>query len=247
VAHRRIPDPPSASGLLRLARADAVLCVSDEIRRRLLALGVGCSGQPRLETVHSSADALSLAGPACELPGSPVLGYLGWFRRHKGLDLLLDALPAVRHQHPGLKLHLVGTGDEEGALREQVRRLGLAACVTFHPFQDQPGPWLAAFDLFILPSREEGLGSVALQAQALGVPVLGTLTGGLPEGVAHDRTGWLVEAGSAPALSAGLLEALEDPARLQAWGEAGPAWVEQGFSPAAMARRTLELYRELGA
>lgn len=247
VAHRRIPDAPSAGGRQRLARADVVLCVSEEIRRRLAASGLGASGRPRLETVYSSAEALSLPATPLSLPGQPMLGYLGWFRRHKGLDLLLEALPAVRQRHPDLHLHLVGAGDEESALREQVHRLGLESCVSFHPFQDQPGPWLAALDLFILPSREEGLGSVALQAQALGVPVLGTRCGGLPEGVAHDRTGWLVEAESVPALSAGLCHALADPARLRAWGAAGPAWVEAGFSPAAMAKRTLAIYRELGA
>lgn len=244
VAHRRIPDAPSPAGLRRLARADAVLCVSEEIRRRLAELGLGHSGRPRLECVHSSAD-LPGSTIARRLDGEPCLGYLGWFRRHKGLDLLLEALPGVLSSHPGLVLHLVGAGDEEPALRSLCLRLGLECCVRFHPFQEDPWPWLAALDLFILPSREEGLGSVALQAQALGVPVLGTRAGGLPEGVAHGRTGWLVEAESAPALEEGLQHALSDPGRLQEWGAAGPAWVEGGFSPAAMARRTLEIYREL--
>ena len=242
VAHRRIPDLPRHDGLRRLRGADAVLCISAEIARRLAATGLGAGGKPRLETVHSSVEELERTSlrPAI-LAGSPVLGFLGHFRRHKGLDLLLRALPALLPAHPGLVLHLVGGGVEETSLRALAAELKLGDAVRFHPFTDQPLETMAALDLFVMPSREEGMGSVALQAQALGIPVLATTAGGIAEGVAHGLTGWLVEPESVPALAEGLRRLLDDAAWRRSLGEAGPAWVREHFSAALMAHRTLSI------
>lgn len=247
VAHRRIPDRPSAAGLRRLARADLVLCVSDLIRARLETWGVGSGGRPRLLTLHSAADLPVTRPQAVPLAGEPVLGFLGHFRRHKGLDLLLEALPAVLGRHPDLVLHLAGEGTEQAFLERRATELGVRARVVFHPLPGDAAAWLAGLDLFVMPSREEGLGSVALLAQALGVPVLATTAGGIPEGVAHGRTGWLVDPGSAAALAEGLALALGDPVRRRDWGSAGPAWVEERFTPEALSRRTLDAYREARA
>lgn len=244
VAHRRIPDRPSPGGLRRLDRADLVLCVSDLIRTRLESWGLGAGGRPRLLTLHSAADLPETSPRAVALAGNPALGFLGHFRRHKGLDLLLEALPAVLPRHPGLVLHLAGEGAEQTTLESLAAERGLAVQVVFHPLPADAAAWLAGLDLFVMPSREEGLGSVALLAQALGVPVLATTAGGIPEGVAHGRTGWLVEPGSAAALAEGLAQVLGDPARLGKWGATGPGWVEERFAPAALARRTLDAYQE---
>lgn len=248
VAHRRIPDLPRHDGLRRLRGADAVLCISAEIARRLAAAGLGAGGRPRVETVHSSVEELERTSlQLAALAGSPALGFLGHFRRHKGLDLLLRALPALLPGHPGLVLHLVGGGEEESSLRALAAELKLGDVVRFHPFTDQPLETLAALDLFVMPSREEGMGSVALQAQALGIPVLATRAGGIPEGVAHGLTGWLVEPESVPALVEGLRRLLDDTVWRRSLGEAGPAWVRERFSVSTMARRTLEIDRELWA
>jgi glycosyltransferase involved in cell wall biosynthesis len=242
VAHRRMSHPPSRGGLRRLARQDLVICISEAVRRGLAA-SMGSDARARLAVIRSAVEPPRNV-QAVMLPGEPAVGFLGHFNRLKGLDLLLDALPEVTGRHPRLVLHLVGEGPEEAELRSRAARLGLGGAVRFHPWQREPQNWLAALDLYLLPSREEGLGSSTLQAQALGIPVLATRAGGLPEAVAHGRTGWLVEADSAPALAAGLMHALADPARLAAWGAAGPAWVREEFSAGAMARQTLEAYRE---
>ncbi|MDP2359598.1 MAG: glycosyltransferase family 4 protein [bacterium] len=245
VAHRRIPDQPAPAGLNRLKRADAVICVSEEIRRRLAQAGLGAGGRPRLACVHSSADWPEFPAVQARLEGRPALGFLGHFRRHKGLDLLLAALPAVLPVHPGLVLHLAGDGTEEAELRAMVHRLGLGAVVRFHPLPARPAEWLGGLDLFTMPSREEGLGSVALLAQALGLPVLATRAGGIPEGVLHGRTGWLVAPDDGPALAEGLARLLDDGELRLSLGAAGPPWVRENFSPRGMAQRTLAIYREL--
>lgn len=245
VAHRRMSRLPSRWGLRRLGRVDLVICIAEAVRRGLAEAGLGAGGRPALVTVPSAVAPPHPPPRAVALEGCPVLGYLGHFNRIKGLDLLLEALPEVLRRHPGLVLHLVGEGAEEGRLRRQAEALGVASALRVHAWQRQPEAWLAGLGLYVQPSREEGLGTAALQAQALGVPVLATRAGGLPEAVRHGVTGWLVEAGSAAALRDGLLQALADEGRLRAWGEAGPARVEAEFSPAAMARRTLAAYRSL--
>lgn len=243
VAHRRIPDPPSPLALGRLSRASRVLCVSREIQRRLENLEWPGGRRPAMACVPSAAQMpVNIPRPQT-LGGAPVVGFMGHFRHHKGLDLLLMALPAVVEAHPGLVLHIAGEGAEEAALRDLARPLRDTVC--FHALPGDAASFLSALDLFIMPSREEGLGSVALLAQGLGVPVLATRAGGIPEGVRHGETGWLVEASSVDALREGLLHALRDQTRLQAWGAAGPAWIAESFSAARMAQRTLAIYRDL--
>ncbi len=243
VAHRRIPDRPGPRGLRRLSGVELVLCVSREILRRLEALPWPNGRKPRLACVHSAAHLPETATSLLPLEGAPVLGFMGHFRHHKGLDLLLEALPTVLKAYPGLVLHLAGEGPEEARLKHLA--MGLASAVRFHPLPKEPAAFLGALDLFTMPSREEGLGSVALLSQALAVPVLATRAGGIPEGVRHGETGWLVEADNARALAEGLVHALADKERLHAWGAAGPAWIADNFSAASMARGTLRHYREL--
>jgi len=247
VAHRRIPDTPGPSGLRRLGAASLVLCVSEEIRRRLRSLTWPGGRVPRLETVHSAALWPEERPAPMPLEGAPVLGFMGHFRHHKGLDLVLQALPRLLVDHPGLVLHLAGEGAEELPLRRLSRQEGLEGAVRFHTLPSQPAAFLGALNLFVMPSREEGLGSVALLAQALGVPVLATRAGGIPEGVRHGETGWLVEPGSADALVEGLHLLLGDGVLRKRLGAAGPAWVRGTFAPRAMATRTLDLYKELVA
>ena len=103
---------------------------------------------------------------------------------------------------------------------------------------------LSALDLFILPSRAEGLGSAALVAMAQGLPIVASRVGGIPEIVAEGETGWLVEPGSPLALANAVVTASADPARLEQFRLAARAKAKS-YSSDIMVERTVAVYGRL--
>jgi glycosyltransferase involved in cell wall biosynthesis len=124
------------------------------------------------------------------------------------------------------------SSDNPGANPSRILRLGpLENLASFFP----------GLDLFLMPSRAEGLGSSALWAMAYGLPVIATRVGGLPEIVVENETGWLVPPGSPQALADTILIASRDRARRSEFGRNGRKRAE-GFSAATMVGRTEALY-----
>jgi len=104
--------------------------------------------------------------------------------------------------------------------------------------------FFASLDLFIMPSRSEGLGSAALQAMAHGLSLVATRVGGLPEIVEDGATGWLVEPGSAEDLAEGIAKAFSDATRRRAFGLRARERA-QLFTSVIMVERTEAFYRRL--
>ncbi len=126
-----------------------------------------------------------------------VAGLIGRFDRQKGHEVFLRALPRVAQKIRGAHFVFVGeeTKDEPGFLQyleEMVRTLKLTKRVQFLPFTQNVPELLAAFDLITMPSFSETYGYLALEAMAMGVPVVGTKAGGLPEIIQDNETGLLV-------------------------------------------------------
>jgi glycosyltransferase involved in cell wall biosynthesis len=96
--------------------------------------------------------------------------------------------------------------------------------------------------VFLMSSDYEGVSIAVLEAMRAGLPVVATSVGGMPETVRHGETGWLVPGGDLAAYVAALREALDDPARRRARGEAGRKLQQQEFSIEHTARRYLDLY-----
>jgi glycosyltransferase involved in cell wall biosynthesis len=95
------------------------------------------------------------------------------------------------------------------------------------------------------PALTEGICGAALQAQSCGVPVIASRVGGLPEAVAEDVSGLLVDPGDVEQLSQAMLRLLDDDALRQRLGDAGPEYVAGRFSISAMVQGNLEVYREV--
>src|SRR5262249_11214259 len=122
--------------------------------------------------------------------GRFVIGLVGALvTRHKGQDILVEVAHRVRDTHPDLRFILVGDGEDAARLREQCRDL---TNVELTGFVDDVGSQLAAFDLVALPSREEGLGSVLLDAMDYGKAIVASRIGGIPELVVDGDNGLLV-------------------------------------------------------
>jgi glycosyltransferase involved in cell wall biosynthesis len=167
--------------------------------------------------------------------------FVGELRRLKGLDLLLEGLASLRENGRWTTLTIVGEGPEDEAFRTRAARLGLADAVRF-------AGYLPARDAFalgrilVLPSRNESLPYVVLEAAAAGVPIIATHVGGIPEifgALAHR----LVPPEDSTALAAAIADALDHPDELQHDAATVRAQVRRSFSLETMVGGVLEAYR----
>jgi len=152
-------------------------------------------------------------------PHATVLTHIGRFAPPKNHKLLIEAFAQVRSNAP-LYLLLVGGGELENAVREQVVGLGLQSRVRFLGVRTDVADILRASDVFVLSSRVEGNPLSVMEAMAAGLPVVSTAVGGVPELVRNGETGLLVPSEDAGALTRALQVLVDDPMRRQAMGEA---------------------------
>ncbi|HTU03784.1 MAG TPA: glycosyltransferase, partial [Candidatus Sulfotelmatobacter sp.] len=144
-------------------------------------------------------------------PGALVFGAVGRLDPMKGYDVALRALRGLRDGFPDqdLRLVLVGTGIAEEPLRAEAARLGVEAAVVFAGFEPRPWEVYPAFDVFLMPSRVEGLPLSLLEAMAAGCTPVAMGVGGIPEILSHPGLGWLVEPGDEAGFSQAMRAALE--------------------------------------
>ncbi len=179
--------------------------------------------------------------------GAFVVGSVGRLVRQKGYDVLLTAVPDVLLHCPQAHFVLVGTGALEEDLREQARALGIAGRVTFAGPRADAIEVLKTFDLFVAPSRWEGLPTVVLEAIAAQVPVIATRVSGNVE-LIEDQVSGLLAPPEEPAALAGAI--VMSAARKPQAAEMARRALEHArarFSIDAVAARYADLYCELMA
>jgi glycosyltransferase involved in cell wall biosynthesis len=144
-----------------------------------------------------------------------LIGVVGQVVRRKGQIYLLRALPEILAARPDVRCLLVGDFDRRQdytrMLRSYLARHKLYRRVIWAGKQQQVPAFMAALDVCVVPSLEEPLGLVALEAQAAGVPLVATATGGLTEVVAHEHNGLIVTPRDAAAIARGVLRLLDQP------------------------------------
>ena len=156
----------------------------------------------------------------------------------KAQDVIIAAARSVSESHPDIHFLLVGGGSDETMLR------GLAAGLTnvsFTGFVDNVGDYLGASDLFILPSRREGIGSILFDAMAAGLAIVATPVGGIPRIVLEGQNGILVDVDNPGQLAAAILRLKDDSALRESFGEAGRRLAKH-HTPPHMAQAYLEIY-----
>jgi glycosyltransferase involved in cell wall biosynthesis len=250
VATRRLDFHIGRSPLRRWKYANrgvaAVACVSEKVKSVLCEDGVP---PEKLLTIHDGVDPGRFAGAAPALPGalaslapgSLVIGTVAALVGHKDYPNLLRAARRVLDRRSDVTFVALGDGPLRSALEAEAAQLNLGERFVFAGFRDDVGAWLRRFDVFVLASREEGLGSSLLDAQALGIPVAATRAGGIPDVVTDGENGLLVPVGDAEALGDALLR-LADSAALRArLGQAGSLSVRR-FSAEVMVEKYLSLY-----
>jgi glycosyltransferase involved in cell wall biosynthesis len=169
--------------------------------------------------------------------------FVGRLNKQKGIELLLHALARV----PGDALHLdvVGDGDDRETLQALAGALGIADRIRWHGALPQPQlvDFYRRATALVVPSVDEGLGLVAVEAQLCETPVIAFHSGGLPDIIQHDRTGVLVNEVDAGALAAALVSLLERADRGASLGAAARLHALATFAPESVARRYADIYR----
>lgn len=198
-----------------LRGASAVVAVSRALADKVAELGVDRS---RLRVIYNGVDhALFAPGSRSEArvrlglsADAPLLLYVGNLKSSKGCLDLLEAFPAVLAARPRARLVFVGAGPARAALLDRAAALGCAGRVQLVDAvaHAELGNWFRAADLLCLPSHNEGVPNVVLEAMACGTPVVASHVGGIPE-VVPGYAGILVPPRAPQALSAALLEATE--------------------------------------
>jgi glycosyltransferase involved in cell wall biosynthesis len=174
-------------------------------------------------------------------PGAAVIGTVAALAPHKNHADLARAAARVLERKPDVHFAWVGEGECRPALERQIESLGIGRSVHLLGFRDDARALLAQFTVFALASYLEGLCTSLLDAQALGVPVVATAVGGIPDVVEHGRTGLLAPARDPESLAALLIAALDDPAAAARRAAEAQRTV-RAFSADAMIERTLQEY-----
>ncbi|MCL4441115.1 MAG: glycosyltransferase [Firmicutes bacterium] len=178
-------------------------------------------------------------------PGVPLVAIVGRLHPVKGHLYFLRAAAEILKERTDVHFLVVGSGPERDSLEDYTMKLGISDHVTFTGFVSDVSELMPDLNLLIVPSLWEGFGLTALEAMAVGVPVVATSVGGLPEIVDHGTTGLLVPPADEAGLTRGIVWMLDHPQEAVEMAAAAKEVVEQKFSASAMARRTEDLYWRL--
>lgn len=229
-------------------RVAAYVAVSVAVKDGLVARGV----QPDLVTmIHNGIDAGAVRAAAADsAPAStpkerPLVGVVARLEPVKGVEFFVRAVADLLEDHPDVGFAVAGAGSQEQALRSLATMLGLQDRIAWLGNVSAVAPLLSEMDIVVLPSLSEGLPMVALEAMALGRPIVATRVGGIPEIVVDGETGVLVPPGDHRSLAAAIGALLSDTERARTMGHAGQDRVQDAFTVESMVGGYLALYGRL--
>lgn len=193
------------------------------------------------------ADEQAAAKKKWGLGGKQAIGFLGRLDERKNVSLLIEAFARIAPAHPQAVLLLGGDGPQRAALAAQAQRLGVTARVVFagRIAAHDKARFYRALDLFAFPSKKEGFGLAVVDAMAVGVPVIVSDRGSLPEVVENERTGRVVPIDEPQPLADAIAQLLGDADLRRRWGAAAKRETADRFTWEQCARDTLAAYRRV--
>ncbi len=226
---------------------DAFIAASHVIAEVLSQDGIPAD---RIDVVHDGVNVALIdkqpvvdAHAAFWLPsGAPIVGNVAALAPHKGQRHLVDAAARVVRRIPDARFLILGDGELRAALERQIRDLGLDRHVLLAGFRNDVLGLMRSFDVFVMSSITEGLGSAVLEAMACERPVVATLAGGLPEAVEAGVTGLLVPPRDDAAMEEAIVRLLNDAALRTQFGRAGRRRVLEQFSVERLVAETARVY-----
>jgi len=231
-------------------QVECFIAASEAIREMLVADGVPSE---RAVTVHEGIDVEHvLAAPTVNvheafwLPHhAPIVGNVAALVPHKGQRYLIDAAHLVVQQIPDARFVILGEGELREHLERQVQEHHLQKHVLLPGFRTDVLGCIKGFDVFVMSSVTEGLGTSLLDAMACSRPIVATTAGGIPEIVEENVNGLLIPPRDASALAAAIVRLLQDRALQARLGAAGFARVQARFTVERMVAETAETYQKV--
>ncbi|RDL43693.1 glycosyltransferase family 1 protein [Marinomonas piezotolerans] len=175
-----------------------------------------------------------------QFPNKTLVGHIGALvDKHKGQKLIIDCARKMAQSHPHMQFLCLGDGKD----REELESLSVdLSNVTWLGFKNNVGDYIHAFDYFIFPSRNEGLGSTLLDVIDAKIPIIASDAGGIPDIIQHEQTGLSIQNGNADALCSAIAR-LDKDKELQEKLTAGASAHLQKFTPASMAQSYMTIYK----
>lgn len=235
---------------------DCILALTNQEKKETLELGIG-----KAERMVSILSGIDLA-PFCAVTKkrrAEVLAALGWSETDfvvgtvarlvtiKNHSAIIAAAGKIKDRCPAVRFLFVGDGELLDNLREQVSAAGIKGIVLFAGWKDREEllDLLPAFDAFVLCSINEGMGRAFIEAQAAGVPVIGSRVCGIPEVIQEGETGFCVPLNDIDALAEKITWMYNNRNKLAAMGEKGRAWAARQFSKEQMVEKIDAVYQDL--
>lgn len=259
VCSRRVDNPePAWLAKWKYHKYNKVVSISEGIRQVLLSEGVA---PEHVICVHSAVDTQQYA-PLSDVQIQATEA--SWFRTEFGLNddalvianfaqmierkgqiNLIDAFASLHQAHPKARLMLFGKGGKLDDYKAHAAQCGVADKVLFPGFRNDIARILPHIDVVAHPATMEGLGVALLQSAAACVPIVATAAGGIPEIVADQENGFLIDVGDTAALAIQLQLLLDDADLRMTQGLNGRKKVLEQFSIPAMAAGNYRVYQEL--
>jgi L-malate glycosyltransferase len=223
-------------------RCDRFVALNEAVVRELVAAGVP---ERRIVRIPNGIEVPSLHERATALHDPAGVVFVGRLHEQKGVDTLLRAFARLRTQRPDARidLRLIGDGPRRPELEALARELVVDAA--FLGERDDVATQLEDADVFVLPSRAEGMSNALLEAMTAGLPAIVTNIPGNADVIRHEQNGLLVEPDDADGLAAAIGRLLDDAALRERLGGAARDTVETGYALDRVATHYVALYEEL--
>jgi glycosyltransferase involved in cell wall biosynthesis len=252
---RHVSIPPSSHKFNWAYRLPSRIMTTAELIRRMLIEGGLCepasvSVLPTgvdLSRFHDEVRGNALRAEFGIPDGAPVAGLVANLRKSKGVEHFLSAARLIKDTGSPARFLVVGEGHWRDIFTARAEELGLNdGTVIFTGYRDDIPEIMAALDLLIIAStRTEGIPQVALQAMAMGLAVVGTNIGGVPEAILPAGAGLVVPPGDPEALAAAVRDLIEDEERRARMGKAGRKFVNEHHTLEMMLDETVRIYNEV--
>lgn len=229
-----------------------VIAISEAVKEHLTGdLGVT---QEKIRVVYNGVDVKAFsdvnntqasgAKDRFGLKDGPVIGIIARLSDVKGHMYLIEAMPQVLSELPEAQLFIVGEGRERGRLDKIISKLGLKEKTVIMPSVANTSEVLAAMDMFVMPSLQEGLGLALMEAMAAGLPIAASNIGGIPALIKNAETGLLVEPKDTAGLARAIIFLLKNRDKAYLMAHKARDFVRENFPLEKMARETENVYKE---